>query len=220
MRPLGTSGDGSPKLVSRPLEWVLTGGVACGKSLVMRLLRETLRERIRCFSCDEAVHELYRDAEIAEQIVERFGDDLMLGQGGQGIDRRRLGKLVFGDAEARAELEAILHPAVLKRLEAARQAVSDESGVNLFVAEVPLYYEIGATVDADHVIVVASSPDLQVQRLMQNRGLTQGSSEAMLASQWPVVDKVAKASKVIWNDGSAEALDDQVALLLFSFDLT
>lgn len=201
------------------MNWVVTGGVACGKSLVMKGLQEALGDRIHCFSCDEAVHELYEDPAVVSQIVKRFGADLLEVEG-QGIDRKRLGKLVFADAAVRSELESILHPAVLKRLEAARQAVSAASGVNLFVAEVPLYYEIGETVDADHVIVVASSPDLQVRRLMQNRGLTQGSSEAMLASQWPVLDKVAKASKVIWNDGSAEALGDQIALLLSSFDLT
>ena len=85
--------------------------------------------------------------------------------------------------------------------------------VNLFVAEVPLYHEIGSTVAADHVIVVASSPALQVRRLMQHRGLDQARSEAILAAQWPVLDKAANASLVIWNDGDMRALEDQVAAL-------
>jgi dephospho-CoA kinase len=207
-----------PRRVAMPLvSWVVTGGVACGKSTVMGMLKEALGERLQSFSCDEAVHRLYQEPAVVKAITELFGADVRVGEG---VDRKRLGERVFGDVAARTALEGILHPAVLEGLEAARQAVSAAGKANVFVAEVPLYYEIGGTVDADHVIVVASSPDLQVRRLMQNRGLTEGSSEAMLASQWPVLDKVAEASKVIWNDGSVEALGDQVALLLSFFDLT
>jgi dephospho-CoA kinase len=92
--------------------------------------------------------------------------------------------------------------------------------VKLFVAEVPLYHEIGGTVAADHVIVVASSPDQQVRRLMHNRGLDKARSESMVGAQWSVLDKAAKATKVIWNDGSEEALDDQISTLLSAFDPT
>jgi dephospho-CoA kinase len=219
MCPPDAPATGLPSARRAVVTWVVTGGVACGKSTVMQLLREALGGQMASFSCDEAVHQLYEEPAVVAKIRLAMGDELSA-EAGQGIDRRRLGERVFADPAARAALEGILHPAVLERLEAARQAVTEVGAVNLFVAEVPLYYEIGRTVDADHVIVVASSSDLQVQRLMQNRGLTQGGSEAMLASQWPVLGKVAEASKVIWNDGSAEALADQVAVLLSSFDLT
>jgi len=219
MCPPESPGPGLLKASTGPICWVLTGGVACGKSTVARLLYEALGGQMVSFSCDEAVHRLYEEPAVVEKIRKTLGADLTDATG-QGIDRKRLGERVFADPAARSALEGILHPVVLERLAAARQAVTEAGVANLFVAEVPLYYEIGGTVDADHVIVVASSPDLQVRRLMQNRGLTQDGSEAMLASQWPVLGKVANASKVIWNDGSAEALADQVAVLLSSFDLT
>lgn len=198
---------------SSPLSWIITGGVACGKSTVMRLLEEMLGSRLRSFSSDAAVHALYEDSAIVERLRARFGPDMPQTAGTEGVDRQWLAERVFADPAARRDLEAILHPPVLAALEAARAAARSEGTVNLFVAEVPLYHEIGATVAADHVIVVASSQDRQIRRLMQHRGLDQTRSEAMLAAQWPVLDKAAKASQVIWNDGDKRALEDQVAAL-------
>lgn len=193
--------------------WILTGGVACGKSAVLNLLRELLGPQVSVFSSDEAVHQLYQQPDLVRRIVARFGSDILVPGSTSEIDRRVLGEKVFGDASARADLEALLHPRVLEALEAARRLAAATPSVNLFVAEVPLYYEIGSTVAADHVIVVASSPALQVRRLMQHRGLNQARSEAILAAQWPVLEKAANASRVIWNDGDLRALEDQVAAL-------
>jgi dephospho-CoA kinase len=198
------------------LSWVVTGGVACGKSTVMQRIRERLGEAaVRLFSCDEAVHQMYAEPAIVQRLVDRFGAGLMR----EGlIDRGKLGEVVFGDQKARQYLEAILHPPVIEALERARADAQGLASVKLFVAEVPLYHEIGGTVAADHVIVVASSPDQQVRRLMHNRGLDKARSESMVGAQWSVLDKAAKATKVIWNDGSEEALDDQISTLLSAFD--
>lgn len=196
--------------------WVITGGVACGKSTVMQRIRERVGEAaIRLFSCDEAVHQMYAEPVIVQRLVDRFGTGLM--REGE-IDRAKLREVVFGDQKARQDLEAILHPPVIEALERARAEAQELASVKLFVAEVPLYHEIGGTVAADHVIVVASSPDQQVRRLMHNRGLDKARSESMVGAQWSVLDKAAKATKVIWNDGSEEALDDQISTLLSAFD--
>jgi dephospho-CoA kinase len=198
--------------------WVLTGGIACGKSTVLSRIRESIGvAKCSVFSCDEYVHELFGRVEVRKAVELRFGQSVL---NGGGIDRERLGKLVFQDLEARKDLEEILHPRVLKGMEDARVLASQAGTVNLFVAEVPLYYEIGATVAADHVIVVASSLDQQVRRLMHYRGLDKARSESMVGAQWPVLDKAIKATKVIWNDGSEDALDDQISILLFAFDPT
>lgn len=196
--------------------WVITGGVACGKSTVMQRIRERVGEAaVRLFSCDEAVHQMYAEPAIVQRLVDRFGTGLM--REGE-IDRAKLREVVFGDQKARQDLEAILHPPVIEALERARAEAQEPASVKLFVAEVPLYHEIGGTVAADHVIVVASSPDQQVRRLMHNRGLDKARSESMVGAQWSVLDKAAKATKVIWNDGSEEALDDQISTLLSAFD--
>lgn len=200
------------------LSWVITGGVACGKSTVMQRLRERVGVAVvRFFSCDEAVHQMYAEPVIVQRLVDRFGAGLM--RDGL-IDRAQLGVVVFGDQKARHDLEAILHPPVIEALERARVEAQGLASVKLFVAEVPLYHEIGETVAADHVIVVASSSDQQVRRLMHNRGLDKARSESMVGAQWSVLDKAAKATKVIWNDGSEEALDDQISTLLSAFDPT
>lgn len=212
--PCSEGNRGRRKLQS----WVVTGGIACGKSTVMaRLAGWMAAGELEVFSCDEAVRELYEDARVIDMIATRFGREVVVD--GR-VDRQRLGGLVFEDGAARKELEGMLHPAVLEALEAAREAARAGGKANLFVAEVPLYHEIGGTVAADHVIVVASSPDQQVRRLMQYRGLDKARSESMVDAQWAILDKAAKATRVIWNDGSEEALDDQISALLSSFDPT
>ncbi len=193
--------------------WILTGGVACGKSSVMALLESLLEDALAVFSSDTEVHDLLRREDIVASVIQRFGPEFGSEEQPGTIDRAKLGELVFTDSGARRDLEAILHPPVLTALESARSAARERGTVNLFVAEVPLYHEIGATVAADHVIVVASSPDQQVRRLMQHRGLDQTRSEAMLAAQWPILEKAAKASQVIWNDGDLRALEDQIIAL-------
>ena len=199
--------------------WIVTGGVACGKSAVTTLIGEMLGgDRARQFSCDEEVKKLYQSPEIVRQIRRRFGAGVMADMDGARVDRERLRQLVFGDDKRRRELERILHPPVLASLESARAAAAEPPRANLFVAEVPLFYEIGGTVPADHVIVVASSPDQQVSRLMQHRGLDRTQAESIVGAQLPILDKVQKASKVIWNDGSMEALEDQIACLVSLLD--
>lgn len=198
------------------LSWVITGGVACGKSTVLLRVKEWLgTDRIAVYSCDEEVRRLLGLAAIMEAIEMRIGPGVV--ESGE-VNRETLGKLVFEDLKARRELEAILHPPVLAALEEARLAAREAGTVNLFVAEVPLHYEIGSTVAADHVIVVASSLDQQVRRLMHYRGLDKARSESMVGAQWPVLEKANRATKVIWNDGSEEALDDQISILLSAFD--
>lgn len=85
--------------------------------------------------------------------------------------------------------------------------------MNLFLAEVPLHYEIGATVSADFVIVVASSRSVQVRRMMEVRGLDEPTVHKFLDAQWPVEAKVERADIVIWNDGSPASLEAQVLTL-------
>jgi dephospho-CoA kinase len=120
--------------------------------------------------------------------------------------------VVLPEAGLRAELEAILHPHVLAALESSRSEAL-QAGVKVFLAEVPLHYEIGATVSADLVIVVASSPSVQVRRMMETRGLDEHTVQKFLQAQWPIEAKVERADAVIWNDGSLASLEAQVLTL-------
>jgi dephospho-CoA kinase len=108
-------------------------------------------------------------------------------------------------------LESILHPVVRAKW----QGLADDCRANgrCLLADIPLLFETGAAPAFDATIVVAASPQVQQQRLV-SRGLEQEMIDAMLASQWPIGQKVTLADHVIWNDGSTAELERQCALLL------
>jgi dephospho-CoA kinase len=194
--------------------WLLTGGVGCGKTSVGQILAAQMVGKISSFSADREVSSLLTEFEVIDRITEKFGDDVLAYSDGiRGLDKHLLRERVFIDPGLRSELEAILHPRVLVGLESQR-AEMDASGKELFLAEVPLHYEIGETITADLVIVVAASRAMQVRRLMERRGLEEPIIEQILRSQWPIEAKVEKADVVIWNDGDEAALEAQVLTLL------
>ena len=123
----------------------VTGPFASGKSTFVRLLGELGAETV---SADEIVHDLLaEDRTTISRVVEQFGDDV---RGERGVDRRTLGRKVFGDPEALRDLEDILHPLV--RRETLRRIAVSEAG--LFVAEVPLLFEGGSSADYDYTVAV------------------------------------------------------------------
>lgn len=194
--------------------WVITGGMGCGKSSVSRLLARLLRGGEEAyFSADAAVQRLLDTEPVLKSLGALFGPQAVREEGGRRLaDRGWLREHVFSDSTRRKKLEEILHPEVLAELESARKA-AQEAGENLFLAEVPLHYEIGGTVSADLILVVAASPEVQKRRLMERRGLDDSIIEQMLRAQWPIEAKVERADVVIWNDGDLNALEAQVLTL-------
>jgi dephospho-CoA kinase len=157
-----------------------------------------------------AVSEVVGRKEIIENLLACFGPAVEVVPGV--VNRPWLRDFVLGEPVQRKKLEAILHPPVLAALEAGRERAR-RSGTNLFLAEVPLHYEIGLTVSADFVIVVASSRSVQVRRMMETRGLDEQTVHKFLEAQWPIEAKVERADAVIWNDGSLASLEAQVLTL-------
>ncbi len=148
-----------------------------------------------------------------EQVAQRLGKGVRE-PGGRVADRRRVRELVFADEKARRAVESIFHPLILQELEAARTAAEIERQANVFVAEVPLYYEIGASIPADLVIVVAATRLVQRNRLMEHRNVDATMCEKMLDAQLPLETKISKADVVVWNDGSPAVLEAQALALL------
>jgi dephospho-CoA kinase len=184
---------------------VLTGGIACGKSLIAKFLREL---GVQILDADDVVHELERVGGAAVgPIAARFGNAVMDAQGG--VDRAALAKIVFSDHRARHDLEAILHPMVRARLTAFLQ---QEEGVMRLVV-VPLLFESHWDADYDTIICVASSADQQIERMMQTRGYTREQAEARLAVQMSVKEKAARAHWTIHNTGTQDALREEVQRL-------
>lgn len=198
---------------------VLTGGIGCGKSSFSEKLRFHLGKRVSSFSADESTRLALANPETIKNISKLLGADCFeIVEGCFHINRKHIREMVFHDAEARKELESIVHPLVLHDLEVQRvQAREAES--ELFLAEVPLHYEVKQTVEADLIIVVASSRTMQTKRLMERRGLDHAIIENILRSQWPIEAKVEKADIVIWNDGDITALEAQALTLAGQFSL-
>ncbi|MGA0899811.1 MAG: dephospho-CoA kinase [Luteolibacter sp.] len=186
---------------------VLTGGIACGKSTVCDLIREML-PGVAIFDCDESVSALLdSDERVAGEILGTFGTEA-LGCNGR-ANRDFLRREVFENLEKRAKLEQILHPLVKEECLASRDGAAKE-GADLFIADVPLFFEKGFDIGQHHVLVVATSRDMQVQRLKARDGLDDALIESMITAQLPVSDKMSRADVVFWNEGPPEILRRQV----------
>lgn len=187
----------------------LTGGIATGKSTVLGALSAAQHPLAR-FDADAFVHKLIAtDPRVAEQVIGQLGPGVA-GPDGKPC-RAKLRDLVFGNAEARRTLESILHPLV--RSEWMSQRNHCQATGTDFIADIPLLYETGAESFFDAVIAVVCSDDVQ-QRRLAGRKLPARTSEAILASQLPMGQKVSCASFVIWNDGTMAALRRQTELLI------
>lgn len=194
---------------------VLTGGVASGKSETARILRHELGDDTDGISCDALVAHLYDSPSLIDRVVALLGDQAarVAEGGGRHLDRVWLRRELMSHPDKRKKLEAVIHPMVLCALDMHRvEAI--RNGKYLFVAEVPLHYEIGEAVSADLITVVAASRSVQVGRMMEKRGIDEQSSVAFINAQLPIETKAEKADVVIWNDGASQALEAQVLLLV------
>ena len=175
----------------------LTGNIACGKSTVAAMLRSL---GACVIDADRLAHKVMRaGSDVYARIVERFGPAVVR-QDGE-IDRATLGAIVFDAPEALADLERLVHPAVvaesLRRLSACRADVAVVEAIKLLEAEMHKY--------CDAVWVVTCRREQQLARLVQTRGLTAEQAALRIDAQPPQALKVARADCVIDN---ASALQD------------
>jgi dephospho-CoA kinase len=182
----------------------LTGGIATGKSFCLAAFAE-----LGAATVDADV--LARDAVAPgtpglERVRERFGDSIIRPDGS--LDRPALGRIVFGDRAARADLESIIHPEVYRRIR--EWSANVPAGTRVAIADIPLLFETGHQHQFDRVIVCACEPGEQIRRIMNRDGLSAPEARARLAAQWPIDDKVARADFVIRTDGSFEETRQQV----------
>jgi dephospho-CoA kinase len=177
----------------------VTGPFASGKSTFVGLLGELGAETV---SADEIVHDLLAaDEATISSVVERFGDDV---RDEQGVDRRALGRKVFGDPEALQDLENILHPLV--RRETQRRIAVSEAG--LFVAEVPLLFEGGSSADYDYTVAVVV-PEERRRAWAAERGVDEAALMAIETRQLGQEEKARRADVVVQNDGDVDKLRRQ-----------
>jgi len=166
----------------------LTGAIGMGKSTVAAMFGEA---GVPVFDADAEVRGMQGpDGELIGAIEQAFPGSTSE----KGVDREALGKLVFGNADELARLEAIVHPAVsLKR----QRFLDDNAEAPFVVFDIPLLFERGGDKGVDQVVVVSAPPDMQRARVLARQGMTPEKFEHILALQTPDAEKRKRADHVI-----------------------
>jgi dephospho-CoA kinase len=186
----------------RPLMIGLTGNIATGKSTVARMLAELGAETI---DADKVTREVMRaGTPVHAAIVETFGAEVLAPDGG--IDRERLGALVFADPAALARLEAIVHPATIEAI--SRRVVA--SPAKVIVVEAIKLIEAGMAGSCDSVWVTTCRTEQQIARLMKTRDLSRAEAEQRVRAQPPQEAKIARADVVVDTSGTLAQTREQV----------
>jgi dephospho-CoA kinase len=186
--------------VEGPVTVAVTGPFASGKSTLVRFLGEL--PGTETASADEIVHHLLKnDRQTISRIIERFGVGV---RGQDGIDRKALGREVFGEAGALRDLEEVLHPLVRSETDGRIEA----SIAELFVVEIPLLFETGRGGDFD-ITVAVTVPEERRRAWAAGRGLDEAALRAVEARQLSGEEKARRADLVVQNDGDLDRLKEQ-----------
>jgi dephospho-CoA kinase len=183
-----------------PVTIAVTGPFASGKSALVRFLGDL--PGAETASADEIVHHLLNnDRQAIARIIDRFGEDV---RGKDGIDRKALGREVFGNAEALRDLEEILHPLV--RCETDGRITASDA--EMFVVEIPLLFETGRGQDFDYTVAV-TVPEGRRRAWAEERGVDAATLHAIEARQLTGEEKAGRADLVVQNDGDLDKLKEQ-----------
>ena len=187
----------------------LTGSIACGKSTVSQYLRE-----LGYFVADaDAISRSLTapGGQALPLLREAFGDGIF---DGDMLNRRRLGGIVFDDADKRAQLNAILHPLIIRTFQT--ELNEHDAPDALVFGDVPLLYECGMAQMFDRIFVVSAPRETQIARLLARDGLSRKDAERRIDAQMPLTQKCALADAVINTDGPMENTRAQVRALIDS----
>lgn len=191
------------------LRVALTGGIASGKSYV---LRQFAADGLPTVDADVLAREAVRPGTPGlAAILDRFGHELLEPDGT--LDRARLAQQVFSDEQARRDLEAIIHPAVYRAIHAAFVHL-EEGGARLAVADIPLLFETGHEHDFDRVVVTSCPRDVQIARMIARDHISREEVEQRLSTQWPIDRKVALADFVVHTAVPFEETNRQAAAVV------
>ncbi|MBN1947308.1 MAG: dephospho-CoA kinase [Bradymonadales bacterium] len=186
----------------------LTGNTGTGKSTVARMLAGL---GIAVVDADLLARQVVEPGQPAlEEIRAEFGDQFFDSEGR--LDRKALGRLVFGDRKALERLEAIVHPRILA-LAAERIRALERGGAQVVVFDAAALLEAGLAAMFDGLIVVTSDREQQVSRIMDRDGLTRQDADRRMAAQMPSDQKVRAADRVVDNSGTLQELEEEVRLL-------
>lgn len=185
----------------------ITGSIACGKSTVSAYLRALGHPVVDADAISRAL--TAPGGEALPLLRETFGSAVF---DGDALNRQALGALVFSSGEARAQLNALLHPLIIARC--ARELAALDAPDGLVFGDVPLLYECGMERLFDRVWVVCAPRERQIERLRTRDGLSRDQAIARIDAQMPQQEKIARADAVIDTDAAPEQTRLRVNALL------
>ena len=187
----------------------LTGSIATGKSTVAGLFA---REKIPIVDADLIARQVIEPGQRAyNEVVQVFGRDILMDD--QSINRGKLGALIFNNQQKRDQLNQIVHPVIIDQLIAERDRLI-KSGHPLIVLDIPLLYEIDLVELVDQVVVVYTTVENQLARLMARDQLTKTEAKQRINSQLSIEEKKQRANYMIDNNSSKEETEAQFQQLL------
>ena len=186
-----------------PLKIGLTGGIAAGKSEALEAFG---RLGAATLSSDAVVHELLEGEPLRRRLAERWGPDVLAGDG---VDRAKIGEIVFADPGQLSWLEEQIHPLVQERTAAWLGSLPE--GTEVAVVEVPLLFEDGSDKVFDTTVAVVTADAVRRERAAARGHALVDEREAR---QLPQAEKAERAEHVIANDGSVEDLERALSALL------
>jgi dephospho-CoA kinase len=184
----------------------LTGGIGTGKSTVSRFFCD-----LGCLiiDADLLAREVVEPGEPAyDKIVAEFGKGVLQEDGL--IDRKKLGAVVFGDAEKRRRLESFTHPEIVARRAGILAALEAEGFEGIVIIDAALLIETGGAKNMDRLVVVAADEVIEVRRLMLRDEISEDEALRKIQSQMPLSEKIKQAHYVIDNSGSREETERRV----------
>jgi len=183
----------------------VTGGVGTGKSTVAKMFREL---GAVVLDADAIAHQLMEPKRLCwRRVVKGFGEEVL--NEDQSINRRRLAEIVFRDAQRRRDLEAVIHPQVLRQIKQRLHRLGRLRRIRAVVLDVPLLVEVDAQGMADALVVVTAPREVQLARLAHRYGDAE-EVDARIAAQMEVSAKAALADFVVDNAGTLDATRTQV----------
>ena len=184
----------------------LTGGIGTGKSTVSRFFRD-----LGCLiiDADLLAREVVEPGQPAyDRIVAEFGKGILQEEGL--IDRKKLGALVFADADKRKRLESFTHPEIVARRGVILAELEAEGFDGIAIVDAALLFETGAAKNMDRLVVVAADEATEIRRLMLRDDIAEEEARRRIRSQMPLSEKVKQAHYVIDNSGTREEAERQV----------
>ncbi|WP_439622694.1 dephospho-CoA kinase [Gemmata sp.] len=187
----------------------LVGGIGAGKSTAAGCF--ALRGGL-VIDADALGHEALRQPEVLAAAAGRWGNGVCKPDGS--LDRRELGRVVFGNSDERRALEGMVFPWITARCAAAIESAMTHPAVPFVVVDAAVLFEAGWHANMDRIAYVDAPRDVRLARLAARSGWTEADLAAREAAQWPADEKRARADEILVNDAGPVELQEHVDRLL------